>query len=94
MITCFIIALTVSCSNLPSRPSPSEALKVLAHAVPAFVALAPHVRLSYVSPVAHNPSWPFLTPATPIAPLSTPWRVTTVTTRNGVITYFNGRPIR
>lgn len=98
MITCLIVAAVVHCtpSDTP-RPTPQEAVKVLTSSVRAFV---PAVTRDIVERdlaryrMEHQPIRDItssMPPPTPTRPLSDPWRVTTVVTRDrGVLTWFNG----
>lgn len=93
---CVIVAAAVLNCTPAQALTPAEAVRVLTSNTRPVV--APLARVAQdVRPVPHNPAWPFLTPATPIAPLAPPWSVTYVTGPvYGGYGYgeplFNGRP--
>lgn len=95
MTSCLVIAAVITCTGLPPKPTPSEAVKVLTASVQPYVAPWPRAERTTQDVNAATTFSQFTTPATPIKPLSDPWRVTTVFTRHhGVETYFNGILIR
>lgn len=93
MITCLIVAAVVTCTPAP-KPSPAEAVRVLTQSVTPFHLIVP-VRRDIPRDVVIRPLTSTMPVPTPTKPLSEPWSVTTVVTRDrGVQTWFNGRIVR
>jgi hypothetical protein len=98
MITCLIVAAVVTCSNVPPKPAPADAARVLTSSVRPWTPPAPKrevwrdfALLSIPAPSGTNG----MPAPTPTRPLSSPWRVTTVVTPDrGVQTWFNGERVR
>jgi hypothetical protein len=101
MMTCLIVAAIVSCTNPTPKPSPAEAIKVITASVPAFVPVnreyeraRENARYQMMRQPIRDATTSMPVP-TPTKPLSEPWRVTTVVTRDrGVQTWFNGERVR
>lgn len=98
MTTCLVIAAVISCTTSTPKPTPHDAVRVLTSSVTAFVAAPPipsRVERDLARYRDEHTAHGGMPPATPIKPLSEPWRVTTVVTPNrGVQTWFNGQLIR
>ena len=90
MSVCLIVGVLITGCGPTKALTPADAVRVLTsntRPCVAPMAIAPQ----YVTPVPHDPNWPFLTPSTPTRPLAPPWSVTTYYGRNHVETFFNGR---
>lgn len=98
MTSCLIIAAIVTCTNLPPKITPEEAVKVLTSQSQPFTYASPS-RVPYGQPETAAPvpasarPWP-IGPLPPTQPLAPPFRVTTRVTRWGVDTWFNGKRVR
>jgi len=98
MMHCLIVAAVVTCTAAPASapPAPATAVAILTASVPPYVAPWPRAVRTAADerPLAPPSPSPFPTPATPIAPLAAPWRVTTTVTPWGAYTWVNGVLIR
>jgi hypothetical protein len=94
---CAIIAAAILNCTSAQALSPADAVRVLTSHTSPWMAPPPmpspyEFAMRNAPTPAPNPYSPFLTPATPIAPLAPYWSVTTRYGRNRVETVFNDRP--